>query len=257
MRRGLLLLCWLITDLALMLGAYVAAYFLRVGLIISTDFPLDKYLQVALCIAPVWLAVMGFLGVYRLTRVQIGRKNLAHILFSCVFALSLFTLAYYFVHNQFFSRLLLIYAVGLHLMLTTVWHAAFDQWQRRILRKDPPSYPVLVIGTNREAERFIARLNEHQSPLKPIGVLDCQGSPKAEISGVPVLGKFNVLEEVIRKYRPTHLVQCSNREHTGNLMSVCRQHNMRYMLLPSVLGTVGGSENVDIIEGQPVIVVDN
>ena len=255
MRRTVLLLCWLLTDIVLFVGAYVCAYFIRVGFIISTDFPLDKYLQAVLVISPIWIAVMMQLGIFRLTRIQSDKKNMSHILFACVMGLSLFTLGYYFLFGQFFSRLLLVEAGALSFAATLVWHLAFDQWQRRILRRDPPAYPLLIIGTNREAERFIRRLNDSQSPLKPVAVLDPQGSVLKDIAGVPVLGKFNMLEDVIRQKRPTHLVQCSNLEHAINLISVCRLHKMTYMLLPSVVGSVGETTS-ESIEGQTVTVVE-
>ena len=76
MRRPLLLLCWLLTDIVLFVGAYVCAYFLRVGFILSTDFPIDRYLQTVLVISPVWMAVMIGLGIFRLTRVQSDRRNI-------------------------------------------------------------------------------------------------------------------------------------------------------------------------------------
>ncbi|MFA5799411.1 MAG: hypothetical protein WC840_00450 [Candidatus Peribacteraceae bacterium] len=253
MRRVILLVCWLLTDAVLFIGAYVAAYFLRVGFILSTDFPLSPYLQTVLFVMPLWLAAMMQLGIFRLTRIQSEQRNIAHILFACILGLALFTLAYYFLHDKFFSRLLLIYAGGLSFALTMVWHLAFDQWQRQVLRRLPAAYPLLVIGTNREAERFIRLLEERRSPFRPIAVLDSQGSPLKDIAGVPVLGKLNKLEEVIRSKKPTHLVQCADLEHTINLMSVCRQHGMTYLLLPSVLGAIVGSS--ERIEGRSVILV--
>jgi FlaA1/EpsC-like NDP-sugar epimerase len=251
MRRSLLLFIWIITDAVLFVGAYACAYFLRVGLILSTDFPLDRYLQTALLITPFWIAVMIVLGIFRIYRIQSEWKNLAYILFACVMGLSFFTLAYYFVFNAFFSRLILVYAGVLSFAAVTVWHLAFDQWQRRILRRNPPAFPLLIIGTNREAERFIITLNEKLSPFKPVAILDAAGTSKKDIAGVPVLGKLNKLEDVIKEYRPSHLVQCSNLEHTINLMSVCRQHGMKYVLLPSVLGAVTGTS--EKMEGRPVI----
>jgi FlaA1/EpsC-like NDP-sugar epimerase len=255
MRRSLLLLTWLLTDVALFVAAYALAYFIRVGFIVSTDFPLNLYMQTVLIISPLWLGVMLQLGIFRLTRMQSEQKNLMHILFACVMASALFTLAYYFLHDKFFSRLLLIYAGGINLALTVVWHLAFDAWQRRILRANPPAYPVLIIGINRDTERLIKLLEDRQSPLKPIGILESQGSSLTEIHGVPVLGKLNKLEEVIKQKKPTHLIQCSNLEHTINLISVCRQHKLTYLLMPTVLGVAGGSEEMIAVEGQPMVSV--
>ncbi len=255
MRRTFLLVCWLLADVLLFLGAYAAAYFLRVGFILSTDFPLNLYMQGALIVAPLWVLILAQLGVFRLLRVQSDAKNILYILFSCVMASALFTLAYYFLYNAFFSRLLLVYAGGLSFVFTVVWHLAFDTWQRRILRKNPPAYPVLIIGSNRDAERFIKLLEEKQSPLKPVAVIDPQGTKLTEIHGVPVVGKLNVLEQTIKEKGPKYLVQCSDLEHTINLLSVCRNHRMTYMLLPSVLGVTGGNEEFVHIEGQSMATV--
>jgi FlaA1/EpsC-like NDP-sugar epimerase len=253
MRRNVLLVLWLLTDAALFIAAYVLAYFLRVGFIVSSDFPLNLYLQTAIIVSPLWLLTLAQLGVFRLLRVQSSRKNLYHILFSCVLGSSIFTLAYYFLHDRFFSRLLLVYAGIFNLILTIIWHLAFDAWQRRILRKSPPAFPVLFIGITRETERLIALLEERQSPLKPIAILEAHGTSKKDVLGIPVEGKLNALEEIIKQKKPTHLIQCSNLEHTVNLMSVCRQHGLTYMLLPSVLGVGSGSEEITSLEGCPVI----
>jgi uncharacterized protein (DUF849 family) len=99
------------------------------------------------------------------------------------------------------------------------------------------------------------RKEERQPRLKPVAVLDSQGTSAKEIAGVPVRGKLNKLEDVIREEGISHLLQCADLEHTINLLSLCRQHGITYMLLPSVLGIVGVQERIDEIEGQPVTAV--
>ena len=121
--------------------------------------------------------------------------------------------------------------------------------------KSPAAYPMLVIGANRDAERVIKLLDERQSPFRPVAVLDSQGTSQTDIAGVPVRGKLNKLEDIIKEQKITHLLQCADLEHTINLLSLCRQHGITYMLLPSVLGIVGVNEEVEYIEGQPVTMV--
>ncbi len=255
MRRPFLLTCWLVTDAILFIGTYTLAYFLRVGFIFSTDFPIDLYLRTTLAVAPLWLATLTALGVFELTTIQSSRRNVLCLFAGAIVGLAFFALAYYFTNNRFFSRKLLIYSGILSFVIPLIWHLAFDTWQRRIYRKLPAAYPLLVIGINREAEKFIKLLDEKQSVFRPVAILDPQGSSRKEVAGVPVLGKLNKLEETIKSLKPTHLIQCSNLEHTINLMSVCRQHRMTYLLLPSVLGVVGAAEAVESIEGQKVLAV--
>jgi FlaA1/EpsC-like NDP-sugar epimerase len=256
MRRSVLLFIWLLIDLALFLAAYVSAYFFRVGFIISTDFPLDLYVRVMFLVAPLWILILISFRIFTITRVQSSIRNMIHIAYSSLLALALFSLAYYFLYGQFFSRLLLVYAGVSTFVLTALWHLAFDQWQRRILRRSPPAYPLLIIGANRDAERLITLLNTKQSVFTPVAILESRGTSQKDIGGVPVLGKLNKLEDVIKEKKITHMAQCADLEHTLNLLSVCRQHGLTYMLLPSVLGIVEGDERTEMLEGlQPVTMV--
>lgn len=255
MRRSLLLVCWLLMDALLFCAAYVAAYFLRVGFVLSTDFPLDNFMQATLMTLPLWLATLVTLNVFALGRRQGSLKTMLYIAFACAMALSFFTLTYYFLFNNFFSRLLLVYAGILSFAITMLWHIVYDTWQRKVLRRDPPAYPVLIIGSNRDAERIIRLLNEKQSPLKPVGILGSHSVPVREIASVPVLGRLHKLESTMKELRITHLIQCDELEHTINLLSACRTHRITYFLLPSVLGIVGMNERSEHIEGQPVIAV--
>jgi len=256
MRYRLLITFWLVTDLLLFIGSYAVAYFLRVGWIFSTDFPFLPFLAITAAVSPLWLAVLASTGTFRLLRSQATFANAAQILYAALVGSALFALAYYFAYGLFFSRALLLIALVLNAATTTLWHWLFDLLKRRILRKNPPAFPTLIIGVTRESRRLLRLLDESRSPLKPVAVLDAMGVKDKEIEGVPVRGKLNVLEDVIKEHGITHLIQCSDLEHTLNMLSVCKQHRMTYILLPSVLGIVEGNERVETLEGCAVTMVE-
>lgn len=253
MRRFGILIVWLIADILLFVASYVVAYFLRIGFFFSTDLPIEQYLQTVILVAPLWLIVLISLRVFGLTRVQSSFRNLLYIVYACAMGTALFSLMFFFIYGAFFSRLMLLYAGVCNLITTVVAHSAFDQIQRRMLRKNPPAYPLLIIGANREAEKLIGLLNSKESVFKPVAVLDSTGTAGKDVAGVPVKGKLNSLEDVIKSDRITHLAQCAELEHTMNLLSVCRQHGITYMLLPSVLGIVQGDETVEVLEGKQAV----
>ena len=254
-RYRTLLAIWLISDLILFVKAYALAYFLRVGFIFSTDFPLHQFLEIVLLVAPIWLVVLATTRTFALTRSQITVRNAAYICYSALVGVALFSLLYYFKFNTFFSRLLLVYAFMLTAAGTYIWHSVYSMIMRRWLRKNPPSFPTLILGVTRESETVIRTLNKQYNPLKPVAILDGKGSKQKEIDGVPVLGKLNKLEDTLEKYSITHVIQCSDLEQTINLLSACRQRGLTYMLLPSVLGIVEGDERIETLEGQPVTMV--
>jgi FlaA1/EpsC-like NDP-sugar epimerase len=255
MRYPLLLLLWLITDLALFVKAFVLAYFLRVGFIFSSDFPFEPFVMTAITVAPLWLLVLATTRTFHFTRNQMTLRNGAYIAYASLVAVALFTLAYYFRYSGFFSRLLLVEAFVITTLATWVWHIIFQHILRYALRRNPPAFPTLIVGVTRESKRLIELLNKHNNPLKPVAVLDGRGVSEKEIDGVPVIGKLNKLEETLEEYGITHLIQASDLEQSMNLLSACRQKGITYALLPSVLGIVERDEHVESLEGHPVTMV--
>jgi FlaA1/EpsC-like NDP-sugar epimerase len=150
---------------------------------------------------------------------------------------------------------LLLEALVIHAAASWGWHIVYTLWMRLMLRKDPPSFPLLIIGVTRESRALIERLNRNRSPIKPVAILDVAGSKETTIDGVPVRGRLNKLEEVLEHDHITHVIQCSDLDQSLNLLSACRNRGITYMLLPSVLGIVEKDEQIESLEGMPVTVV--
>lgn len=254
-RRPLSLIIWILGDLALFVGGFALAYFLRVGFIFSSDFPFAPFMTAAALTAPVWLAVLLGTRTFGLMRRQTSLRIASYLGFASVIAVALFTLAYYFAYGAFFSRLLLIYATALIFIVPWAWHIAWERVMRGWLRSGAPEYPTLIIGATREAAALIKLLQNSRSPLKPVAILDGRGAKDPVIEGVPVAGKLHKLEETLAKFHITHLVQCSDLEQSLNLLSACRQKRITYLLLPSVLGIIERDERIESLEGRAVTTV--
>lgn len=254
-RRIILLFTWLLSDLILFVGCFILAYFLRVGWVLSTDFPFDRFLTGTTIAAPFWLTVLLTTRTFHFTKNQCSLRNAAYIGYASLVGVALFTLTYYFGYTAFFSRLLLVYAFLLTASLTFLWHVVFEQLARAVLSWHPPTFPTLIVGLTRESRLLIHTLQRWRNPLTPVALLDSRGVPDNDVHGVPVLGKLNKLEEVLREKHITHLIQCSDLEQSLNILSACRSQGITYLLLPSVLGIVERDERVESLEGYPVTVV--
>lgn len=255
MRYRVLLALWLFADVLLFIGCYAAAYAIRVGFILSTDFPFDRHLTATFLAAPPWLLVLLTTRSFHLTRNQMTLRSGAYIAYSALVGAALFTLIYYFTFNQFFSRLLIIEAFLLSTFVVWGWHIVFEQILRRVLRMHPPVFPTLIVGITRESQAMIATLNRRKHPLFPVAVLDVRGIKDIDVEGVPYLGRLNKLEETLTRFRPTHLIHASDMEQSLNLLSACKNKGIAYIVLPSVFGIVNRDERVESLEGHPVTVV--
>lgn len=258
MRHRLLLILWIVSDLAFFVELYALAYFIRVGFVFSNAFPFAPFIRVAAIVSPIWLLVLITTRTFTLTRNQWTLRNGAYIAYAALVGVSLFSLAFYFLYKdtyQGLSRLLLLEAFVLTSVLVWGWHILFDLLKRILLRRDPPSFPTLIVGATREARLLLERMEESRNPLKPVAILDARGVKETSIAGVPVRGKLDKLEDILASEGITHLIQTSDLEQTINLLSACRKRGITYMLLPSVLGIVEKDGRVDMLEDLPVTVV--
>lgn len=255
MRLRTALLLWLGSDVLLFIGSYALAYFLRVGWLFSTDFPFDQFLMTTVWMSPLWLCTLASFGAFHPFHNQRTLPSFLHIAAAALLGVALFTLGYYFAFATFFSRFLLILAFVLSSSIVWGWHCIVQGLLRHTLRRSPPRFPTLLIGATREAATLLRTLEERQSPLTPIGILDSRSVKETSIEGIPLLGKLNVLEEILERKHITHLIQCSDLEQTINLLSACRRRGITYMLLPSVLGIIEHDERIESLEGFPVTVV--
>ncbi len=255
MRRPFLLLLWLLSDYAIFLGSYALAYFLRVDWIFSSDLPFHDYMTAVALSGIPWLGGLVMTRTFSLTRRQRTPRNAAYIAYASVIGVALVTTVYFFLFQKVFSRELLLTAFLLSTFATWAWHMVFGLLMRMMLRSGSPSFPTLIVGVTRESRHLIELLQKRRSVLRPVAILDASGIREKEIKGVPVKGKLDKLEEILRDFHITHIIQCSDLEQSINLLSACRTRGITYMLLPSVLGIVEKDERVESLEGKAVTVV--
>lgn len=239
-------------DYLLLLGAFTLAYFVRVGFIFSTDLPFSPYLTSAFLAAALWiLSVIIFRGYS--TAVRFSRPiHLMKVLVAGLTGTAAFGLIFYFSEKALFSRLLMVYIFVFGGLAMLMVHFLMLAVERSLIRRGYGITRLLMIGSNRGVKSFIASLKANDSSYLPVAILDGYGTSQKDIAGVPVLGKLNILEEVVDRYQIHAIVQGDNIEQVVNIHSFCLQHGLDYYLLPYLFGAYQGQLQVSFLE-KPVI----
>jgi FlaA1/EpsC-like NDP-sugar epimerase len=242
----------LVADYFLLLGAFILAYFVRVGFIFSTDLPFFPYLFSSFLAAALWiLSLIVFRGYS--TAVRFNKPiHLMKVLVAGLTGTAAFGLIFYFSEKALFSRLLLVYIFAFGILAMLITHLLMLTIERSLIRRGYGITRLLVIGSNRGVKSFIASLKANDSSYLPIAILDGYGTSQKDIAGVPVLGKLNILEEVVDGYQIQAIVQGDNIEQVVNIHSFCLQHGLDYYLLPYLFGAYQGQLQVSFLE-KPVI----
>lgn len=242
-------------DFLLVILSFCLAYFVRVGFIFSTDFPFNRFFAVAI-VAGVLTIVFAFLiKTYREDQKVWSLHHFLRTGFSSILQTALFALIFYFFYQSIFSRLMLVYIAVFSLIFVYGGHLVFDKFARFLYSKGQGGViRTLLIGTNREAQKMIQFLQENQSRNYVVAILDGYGSALKEISGIPVKGKLNKLEDVVLQDKIEQIIQVDNLEQAMNILNFARQKELKYILTPSVLGAYHQNlESVSLNDEYPVL----
>ncbi len=259
----------IIVDGILILVAFAIAYFLRIsfsfmssfpflewnGYFISSEFPFNQYMIVALTTMPISLLFMFFARSYKLSQQINSWRHFQRIVFVALQNVAVFMVFYYFAYRNFFSRLILVYIFVFTLLLVYGWHRLFRWIMQKSSEREVGIYRTLVIGANRPAEVMVRQLLATKSHLKPVAVIDAHGRRKGMIAGVPVVGKMNRFERTIADHDIDYILQVDHLEQSLNIINYALQNNIRYVMPPELLGIFQGHQLFEEVEGQPLLKV--
>lgn len=232
------------------------AYFLRVGFVFSTEFPFQEYFYPAVPIGVLWVFVLYYARAYKTEQNIRSFRHFERIGFACLVGMAAYVITFFFLRKFLFSRAIILMVFVLSTLFIYVSHYIYSLIARSYYKKGIGVYRTLIVGANREAEKLVKKLKQQGSVYMPVAMLDAYGSKLKEVSGVPMKGKLNKFEEVIKEDSIDYIIQTDNLEQTINIMNYALQNNIKYALLPSLLGAYHKKQFVEEIEGVPVLRVE-
>lgn len=256
--RNLLKILQIGFDFFLILLSFSFAYFVRVGFIFSTDFPFNQFLPVALVSGSLTIVFAFLIKTYKDDQKVISIHHFLRTGFASILQTALFAIIFYFFYQSLFSRLMLVYIAFFSLFFVYGGHVLFDKFIRFLYSKGKGGVVrTLLIGTNREAQKLVKFLQTNRSRHYIVAILDGYGSSLDDIEGVPVKGKLNKLETIVQTEKIEQIIQVDNLEQVMNLLLFAKQNQLKYILVPSVLGAYHHHLcSVDLEDTYPVLRVE-
>jgi exopolysaccharide biosynthesis polyprenyl glycosylphosphotransferase len=200
-RRAMWVLRLMVADGGVLLGAFLAAYALRVLLnrpLARDAGPLSHYLWLLGLILPVWLVLLASLGGYGLGWTTRSRAWLVARVSGI--GLLLLTAALFFAQESDVNRSILLLFTGVSAVGLWVERTLVLAWLRR-QRGERWSHVAIVVGTDERAARLIASLRRY--PEAGWLVRGCLTVDPAEavrsVGGVPVIGTLQDLPDLLEE----------------------------------------------------------
>ncbi len=257
-------------DAALAGGALIAAFVARDGLPVLSETAwawsqeFVPYAGVFWFAMVVRVALLAYEGVYRFKGAFSYSREAAKVVKAVAIG-SLLIVAWAFLFRGGYAFREFSYSRGVFLLdfaFALAFFLAFHllvRWaQARIRRRGVNLLPTLVVGTNAEAAGTIAELRDRLGlGYRVAGVVATDDSAESEFAGVPIVGSFAELPELIRRYGIQEVIitepAIGSERLFDSMMEVGRDHRVEFRFAPKLFDLLPQKTAVEQIGVLPMV----
>ncbi len=261
-RLGFLPADWL--PVALVIGdAGIAAISVPAGYWIkyykaSQVLPFGPYLAAIPVVVFLYLFALTVTGQYRSWR---GRTLVDQLfaLYSAVGLAAVLIFAAIELGNlgQSYSRLTIVPAVLLAVVLMTLERYLLRQYETRLRRRGIGTERVLMVGASEGSEALIRRMNMFpQYGFHVVGVVSDEVSSPESYFGVPVVGRVGDLLVLVKELKVDQVflaLPASKRDRLLHLIKLCEDQNLEFKIVPDLLEIMSTRIAANSIDGLPLV----
>jgi len=203
-----------ITDVLVITGSFILAYFLRKNIysfykldlfpskvVMGTIHPLDKYLWLLLIILPVWYGLLNFQGLYDSFRT----KRLAEIFWIIIkagFFATLITGSLIFIFKlTYVSRIFVVLLSVITVSLLSLEKVILIQGFKHARLEESNYKHLLVVGTGKRAKKFVQMVKGHPEwGMKIVGIIDDEPEKVGmDVSNIKVIGLLKDIPDILHQ----------------------------------------------------------
>jgi exopolysaccharide biosynthesis polyprenyl glycosylphosphotransferase len=248
-------------DIAILAVSFMLAYMMRFGLNVETLPPWTAYFKVLSVVIALYLIIFTLLKLYKFRKGIFIEIDEFFIIFSGTsvgaFLLSFLTILY---RELFYSRLFLIYAWIVSLVLLTIAHLIIRRIEFHIKSRGIGSSRALIMGIG-EIGRVIGEriLERPYMGYKLVGFVK-GNSEKNELKHLnyktKIFGEKEVYKKVIRDKKINALfvaVPYFLKEQLLEIATYCDNNRIELKIVPDLFEVMATAVGVDDLDGIPMV----
>jgi len=194
-------------DISIVVLSWILSYYLRMYVNLIPLFkypipPIEVYLSVTIYAVVIWPIVLKAMGLYEPMRTVSLFKESIQIIKASAVATLIFITVVYFLREYKFSRVVFFYFGVISTLVLIISRASLRMTLRYFRKKGYNLRFVLIVGAGELGKRILQSINNHpELGLRVVGFLTRRKDKVGkEISGVPVLGLYEEVKEVIQSH---------------------------------------------------------
>ncbi len=261
-------LALIVTDIVVASLAFAIAYLLRRAIPVPDPAegmgPLTEHVSMLAIHVISVIGVLFFADLYSLakaSRVDELTGILVGVTIGTLIGVAVDSLALRdFVVGRDYSRMMVLYAWLLSIVLIAVGRLLSDLWRRHVIRRGVGRRRVLVVGVGEVARMILQKmLWMPELGYDAVGVVTLRDGEDQDLLGVPVVGKGADLAQVIDEYAVDEVI-IALPEDTAHrdllwLISQCERGRVTVRVYPDLFQIMAGAISISELGGLPVLTV--
>lgn len=255
MKRSELLfnLISIVVDLVMILIAGSAAYYLRFEISevrpLHYDLSFANYFKVLFLVSPIILGLLALAGLYNLKGTRRLGSELSKITLAISSGLLVVVVLFFFNQTVFPSRLIVLFAWLLAIILVSLGRIVLLIIQKNMLRKGVGLHRLVIVDPA-DNQHLVAEIqNRPELGYKIVDILKYKNNMEELLVQLEQIRNSFGIDEVLQanSYLP--------KEVNEKLLNFCHDYNILFNFVPDMFETARTNVSIETISGIPVIVL--
>jgi exopolysaccharide biosynthesis polyprenyl glycosylphosphotransferase len=268
MKRRLLLKPILaFVDIAILVGTFQLAYWLRFQASFLPERPVpsfELYFRFSFLVALIGFGMLHSSGLYRLRHLSFHIEDFFSILRAVTFT-ALIIMATNFILRGYiaggdietYSRLIILIAWLMSLMLLTLWRVGVAQILKQLRRRGRGLRNVIIVGTDAVAQGFYRAVKEEVDfEYRPLGFVSNGTGPDEETRrDLNILGDLQDLPSIIRAQPVNEIVLACmdmDNETLAQLIKICERADVQFSMIPGFFEILTRQMSIQEVADIPI-----
>lgn len=246
-------------DIIMVILSFVLAYWLRSQQEVIYIWSFHEYIKFVFLMMPAWVIIFALEGLYSTKNNRKGLDEFTGIFLGVSSGIMLIVVWIFLSGTDFFSRLVVIYAWIISIILVTVGRFLARSVQRYLYRFGIGVHRIIFIGNNQTSYNIIKVIQNNRSlGYKTIGLIDCNGGRirKDSTKDVRILGQIDDLKKIIDQ-NPTDEIFLTDttlsEKKVSEIMDFCEEERIAFQQAPNLFEVKTSRTEITTLAGVPVV----
>lgn len=245
-------------DILLIIISFALAYYIRSKAEILYIEPFSEYLKFIIILLPIWIIIFAMEGLYNIRNPKRGIAEFYSVVLAVSAGIVVMVLWLFLERTTFFSRLVIIYAWVINIILILMGRWIIHIIQIELYKHNIGIKGLLIIGNNDVAYDLIRVIKQDKGLGYELTGIVTVLHKKNEVQqkNIKILGRINEIREIYKTHHFDEMILVDpeiTEKEVSDLMEFSEEKKITFKEVPNLFKVKTSNAITEVIDGIPVL----